>query len=36
MQTLVSALGQADSRQRLWIVEPGRVREHAAAEPFDQ
>jgi predicted nuclease of predicted toxin-antitoxin system len=35
MQTLVSALGQADPRQRLWIVEPGRVREHAAADPLE-
>jgi predicted nuclease of predicted toxin-antitoxin system len=35
MQTLVSALGQADPRRRLWIVEPGRVREHATTNPLE-
>jgi predicted nuclease of predicted toxin-antitoxin system len=32
MQTLLSALVQTNPRNRLWIVEPGRVREHAGTE----
>lgn len=32
MATLVAALGQGDPRRKLWIVEPGRMREHALPE----
>lgn len=32
MQTLVAALAQGDPRGKLWVVEPGRVREHAQAD----
>jgi predicted nuclease of predicted toxin-antitoxin system len=32
MQTLIGALAQGNPRRNLWVVEPGRVREHAGTE----